>query len=85
MSRNFAVHQDEPIAQSHSKKILSNIRHSQASSSSSETPISGNKDSQPSTLKDTDNKTAVLSHIRHFNISDELLDSMEEQRLENYT
>ena len=83
MNRNFPVHKAEAIVQSHKSRIISNIRHSKASNSSSETPTQSSVNIQVSTLKESDNKSHTLSHIRHFNIPKELLDSMEEQRLEN--
>ena len=83
MSRNFPAYQPETIAQLHSGRIVSNIRQSQASNSSSETPISENR--KPSHYSEgPNNKITAPSHICHFNITDELLDSMEEQRLENF-
>ena len=39
---------------------------------------------QVSTLKDTNSKSDTPSHIHHFNISNELLNSMEKQRPEKY-
>ena len=84
MNRNFHARQAEAMVQLHRNSIVSNIRHSQASNSFSETPISRNKDNQASILKDTNKETTASSHIRHFNILDALLDSMEDQRLENY-
>ena len=80
MNRNFPAHQAEEIAQLHSNRILSNIRHSQTNSSSSETRIQDNVYKRPSILKDTNSKTTTPSDIRHFNFPDELLDSMEEQK-----
>ena len=68
----------------HSNRIVSNTRHSEASNASSETPTQNTKDKQASILKDTNNKSDAPSYIRHFNIPNELLESMEEQRFENY-
>ena len=84
MDRNLPANKAIAMAQLHSNRVVSNIRHSQASNSSSETPIQGNKDNQASILKDTNNKTTAPSYIRYFIIPDELLDSMEEKRLEIY-
>ena len=72
------------MAQLHNSRIVSNIRHSQASSSSSETPILSTEDNQASISKDTNNETTAPSHVHLFNVKNERLDSMEEQRLENY-
>ena len=44
MNRNLPENQAEAMAQLHSNRIVSNIRHSQARNSSSETPIQVNKD-----------------------------------------
>ena len=84
MSRNFPAHQAEAIAQLHRSRIVSNIRYSQASNSSSDTPSQSTEDNQVSILKDTNNKSEAPSYIRHINIPNELLDLMEEQKLENY-
>ena len=84
MIRNFPAHQAEAMAQLHSSRIIPYIRHSQASNSSSETHVQSTEDNQVSNLKDTNNKTTAPSHVRHFNIPNEPLNSMEEQRLENY-
>ena len=71
------------MTQLHSSRIVSNKRHSQASNSSSETLTQYNEDKQTSILRDTSNNTSAPSHVRHFNIPNDLLDSMEEQRLVN--
>ena len=84
MNRNFLTHQAKEMVQLHRSRIVSNIRHSQASNSSSVTPVESTEDNQVSILKDTNNKSDAPSHIRHFNVPNEVLDSMEEQRLENY-
>ena len=63
---------------------MSNGRHSQASSTSSETSTQSTEDNQVSILKETNNKTDAPSYVRHFNIPNELLSLMEEQRLDNY-
>ena len=84
MNRNFPAYQTEAIAHLHSNRVMSSIRHSQTSSSSSEIPICGSKENQARILKDKNNKTTAPSHIRHLNILDELLDSVVEQGLECY-
>ena len=83
-NHGFPANQAEAIAQLHSSKIVSNIRHSQSSNSPSEIPVQSNEDNQTCFLKDTNDKTTALSHFRHFDIPNELLDSIEVQRLENY-
>ena len=84
MDRNFPANQAEALAQLYSNRVVSNIRHLRANISSSETPIKDYEDNQARILKDANNKTTAPSHIRHFYIPDESLDSMEEERLENY-
>ena len=84
MSRNFPAHQAEAMAQLHSRRIISNIRNTQENKSSSNIPKQSAEDNQASILKDTNNENNTQLYIRHFNIPNELLDIMEEQRLENY-
>ena len=72
MNDSFPAHQAEEMAQLHSNIIVSNIIYSQECNSSSETPIKDDKDSQARILKETNSRTTVPSHIRHFNILDEL-------------
>ena len=63
---------------------MSNIRHLQASDSSSETPTQRTEENKVSILKNANDKNDTPSHIRHFTIPNELLDSVEEQRFKNY-
>ena len=83
MNRNFSAHQTEAMAQLHSSGIISNIRHTQESNSSSEISMQSIEDNQASILKDTKDKSNTLSHIRRIKIPNELLDSTEEQILKN--
>ena len=80
MSRNLPAHQAEAMSKLHSTRIVSNIRHTQASSSSSQIPTQSTKDNQVCILKDANNKNNTPSHIRHFNIPNERLDSMKKQK-----
>ena len=82
MNRNFPAYQAETIARLQSSMIVSNIRHSQTSKSSFEISKKVTKVNQVRILKYKNNKSDTSSHIRHFNIPNELLDSMEEQILE---
>ena len=61
-----------------------NMKHSHMIYSNSETPTKSTEDNQAGIMTDTNNKNDTPSHIRYFNIPNELLDSMEEERLENY-
>ena len=83
MNQNLATHQAKAMSQLHSSRIASSIKHSQASNAYSQTSMRGTEDNQISVLKDTNNNDTT-SLIRRFNIPRELLDSMEEQRIENY-
>ena len=83
MNPNFLAYQAQEMAQLHSSKIASSMRHSKESSSSSEIPTQSSEDNHVSILKDINNKSDTPSHIRHINIPNELLNSMKEQRLEN--
>ena len=84
LNHNFPAHQAEAIAQVHCRRIISNKKPSQASNTCSETAIKSSENNQTSTLKDTESFTYAPSIVRHFNIQNELLDSMEERKLESY-
>ena len=83
MDRNFPAHKGEAMAQVHSRWITSNVRRSQASNSFTEILTQSTEGNQVSTLKDLNKKNDAPLDSHHFNIPNELLDSMEEQRLEN--
>ena len=82
--RNLLAYQAKAIAQLFSSRIVSNIRYSQANNSSPEIPTQSTEGNQVRILKDTNNKNDTPSHIRHFNILNELLDLTEEQGLKNH-
>ena len=83
MARNLPAHQAEAIVQLHNIRIVSNLRHSKPSNSSSETPAQRNEYNQAIILKDTNNNSNTASNIYDLNIPNELLDSTEGQKLEN--
>ena len=68
----------------HNFRVISDNRHSLVSKLFSGILRQSTEDNQASILKDTYKKSDKPSYIRHFNIRNELLESMEEQRLENY-
>ena len=84
MSRIFPTNQAETLAQLRNNRIVPNRRHLQANNSTYETIIQSIEYNQVSIPKDTNNRTDAPSYIRHFNTTNELLDFLEEQRLDNY-
>ena len=81
MSRNFPAHQAEAMAQLHTSRIIPNIRHTQTNKADDDTE-QPERNTQEGILKNTLTKNNAPSHVRHFNMSDELYNAMEEQRLE---
>ena len=84
MNCNFPPHQAEAMVLLHSKRIISDTRHLKARNSTSEISTQRNEYNWANILKYTSSRSNTPSHIHHFNTPNELLDSMEERRLENY-
>ena len=81
MNRNFRAHQAEAMTQLHISRIAPSIRHTQTIKTEDDTKQQ-NKHSQEGIFKYKLTDSNVPSHVRLFNMSDQLYSAMEEQRLE---
>ena len=82
-NRNFPAHQAEAMAQFRTSRIVPNIRHTHITEANGGTSQQG-RNGQEGILKDTRTDCNALTHVRRFNMSDELYYFMEERRLEAY-